>query len=95
MSACLLCCTWQTLVHQHSSLIPMARHTHLKAERAVQVKSLHLLKFTLKAKHLVQLATVTRLEHLSLDNLTLEARNTIQRLTSLQVGPLRMSIARP
>lgn len=51
---------------------------------AVQVNSLHLLNFTLKAKHLVQLATVTRLCHLSLDNVTLEARNTIQKLTTLQ-----------
>ena len=53
----------------------------------MQVSSLHLLNFTLKAKHLVQLATVTRLQRLSLDNVTLEARNTIQKLTSLQVSP--------
>ena len=52
----------------------------------MQVSSLHLLNFTLKAKHLVQLATVTRLQHLSLDNVTLEARNTIQKLTSLQAS---------
>ena len=51
----------------------------------VQVATLHLLNFTLKAKHLVQLATITRLQHLSLDNVTLEARNSIQKLTSLQV----------
>ena len=54
----------------------------------MQVSSLHLLNFTLKAKHLVQLATVTRLQHLSLDNVTLEARNTIQKLTSLQACPV-------
>lgn len=61
----------------------------------MQVNSLHLLNFTLKAKHLVQLATVTRLEHLSLDNVTLEARNTIQRLTSLQVGCLGIGFCSP
>ena len=57
----------------------------------MQVSSLHLLNFTLKARHLVQLATVTRLQHLSLDNVTLEARNTIQKLTSLQASPVLLS----
>lgn len=52
----------------------------------MQVNSLHLLNFTLKAKHLVQLATISRLQHLSLDNVTLEARNSIQKLTSLQAS---------
>lgn len=54
----------------------------------VQVNTLHLRNFTLKAKHLVQLATITRLQHLSLDNVTLEARNSIQKLASLQVSSL-------
>ena len=52
----------------------------------MQVNSLYLLNFTLKAKHLVQLATISRLQHLSLDNVTLEARNSIQKLTSLQAS---------
>ena len=54
----------------------------------VQVQTLHLLNFQLKAKQLVQLATITRLRQLSLNNVTLEARNTIQRLISLQARGL-------
>ncbi len=56
--------------------------------KLTQVNTLHLLNFTLKAKHLVQLATISRLQHLSLDNVTLEARNSIQKLTSLQASSL-------
>lgn len=52
------------------------------------MQTLHLVNFQLKAKQLVQLASITRLRQLTLDNVTLEARNTIQRLTLLQARGL-------